>query len=132
MTLLEKLKAATEGSRELDLEIAKHFRECDPEAWYDEEADCAVWNEPRDFGSTVAYERCGERLHDYTTSIDAALAFVRRKYPEHHWSLDSSDGKNSAHFVFWKKLDDWDGVYGTSETEELAICIALVKAEGSE
>ena len=129
MTLLERLEVATEGSRELDAEIALHFKECDPEAWYDKTYDCMAWNEPRDYGSTVAYERCSWPLHNYTTSIDAALALVERKYPQVGYTIRAFKGCQSE-FMAWP----YSGkpILGYHTDKCLAIMIALVKAEAEQ
>ena len=113
MTLLERLEAATEGSRELDIETLKHFgfRKGDlPSAQ--------------------------ERL---TTSIDAALALVERVLPEWKYRLINvgfdngvyQNGKVQCDFVApWSSGPVTYRVF--AETLPLAIMIALVKAKAEQ
>jgi len=75
--LIKKLEAATEGSRELDLEIEIACKRCAPDATLDsEDPDLLYWNEYHPFGSTYAAEPCGDYLPYYTTSLDAAVSLV--------------------------------------------------------
>ena len=69
MTLIERLEAEPEGSRELDAEIAVAVGHADPTATYDKDNDCLFWYEPHEMGMN---EPMSAPLHDYTTSMDAA------------------------------------------------------------
>jgi len=69
-TLVEKLKAATKGSRELDLLIAIELRHAPSTATYDKENNCMTWSEFHDVGT---YEPMTDQLSNYTTSLDVAL-----------------------------------------------------------
>src|SRR5882672_9817280 len=81
--LLARLESANEGSRELDVAIEIATQRCDPTGYL--LGDELHWNEPHEFGSTVAYEPLCQPLPHYTTSLDAALTLV----PEgKEWGVD--------------------------------------------
>lgn len=103
--LIAKLEAATEGSRELDLEI-----------WNGIERQPLVDGEN---GATVA---------NYTASIDAALTLA----PE-GWDFDvsSMEGKSSAHVSRPVAFNKWFSNLGQGGTPALSICIAALKARAS-
>ena len=105
MTLLEKLEAATEGSQELDEEICDHFH------------------------VISVSETTGFSVPPVTTSIDAALALARRLYPDCDWTLHSVQKDKNACFTLWPNSTGDGNSIGVGNVEELAIMIALVKAE---
>ena len=129
--LITKLEAATEGGRELDLEITKALGFCDPSAWYDEEADCLGWNEIHPFGSTTAAEQLFDQMHHYTISLDAALTLV----PEGcswHVSTTSRDVFD-AWCMPWRDVDNpkLDKPWVSALNPALALCIAALKARAA-
>lgn len=129
--LIEKLEAATEGSRELDTAIAlslPYF--CDPTCCYDTADDCLSWYEY--FGEPGAPGAlCKQELPYYTTSIDDALTLVP---DDVGWNVEMMHGNSSP----MKSLDPsgqyrctvgWNSVVtGWSVEPSLAICIAALKA----
>ena len=125
-TLIQRLEAATGPSRELDAEIERAVQRCDPGAWYDAKEDCLLWDEERDFGSTVAYERCGQYLPDYTASIDAALTLVPDGMEYEITTLYGiarvAVGLNAEPGPFYAE--------DPSGNVAIALCIAAIKARG--
>ena len=142
MTLLEKLKAATEGSRGLDGLIAR-----DIEGWlpyFDLDGDDLLdwpdmgghWHQPGDLcdhSHSVDCSKSGPHRDPphYTTSIDAALALMERVRPGSEWDLTNIYG-GSAKFHeqirFSMDLNSDYPIYESACTIPLAICLALVKA----
>ena len=108
MTLLEKLEAATEGSRELDAAIHKR--------------------QFPDYNTGAIGSECPT----YTTSIDAALALVERVVPG--WTIARMGQEDDRQWTCELRrgyLTSYDLVKGGFKfpTLPLAICIALIKAE---
>ena len=135
MTLLERLEAATEGSRELDVEVAKYF------------GGAVRWSTGKpgegmryqvlwEFDEAPAQGSDIDRLPDLpnlTTSIDAALALVERVRPGSEWDLTNIYGgsaKFNEQIRFSMDLNSDYPIYESACTIPLAICLALVKAEG--
>ena len=129
MTLLEKLEAATGGSRELDAAIYKTL-------FFDDYAE---------FGLAVEAPEIFDRqrgawvnLPNWSTSIDAALALVERRHsPMPHIKLelvamDLVTGEQCYWTTCELQLPEDDAPYKSRHEYEpaIAICIALVKAEG--
>ncbi len=122
--ILTRLKAAGCPSRELDAEIELALKRCDPEATYDKAEDCMIWSEPRDFGSTVAYERLGQFLPAYTGSLDAQKPLA---HPD--WQISSGNcNEDNAPWACVTTPDNVDHTGDGAATEELARLIALLKA----
>lgn len=116
--LIEKLKAAEAGSRELDAEIAKALGQ--PHGMREE-----VDVESR----TIIEWDCTGR---YTTSLDAIVALVEEKLPGHHWSV-SRQCEYPALAGRDHRFAAFVGNYGTPKRAEgptpaLALCIALLRA----
>ena len=120
---IERLEAATEGSRELDAEIAVQIWPALAGFQPDSERGPGHWITPQD-GPTYA--------EDYTTSIDAALTLV----PE-GWYLTCLAEVGCGHFYDWAaticdhlegRVEDGDWRSAPGQTPALALCIATVKA----
>ena len=107
MTLIEKLEAATEGSRELDAEIAH----------------AVTFN--ADHADLVSRRSCACSPH-YTTSIDAALTLVPKDCT---WSLDSTGYAIVMRpgLGFLSERGD-EEFHGRNDEKALAVCIAALKA----
>ena len=130
MTLLEKLEAATEGSRELDAMVIAHF--C-PEAMINR------YPTPEDgiyvFHADSVVGKNKAPLPHLTTSIDAALALVDRVLPK--WNISNlCQNDDRTWFVEFRRgyRISYDKVIMANKikTLPLAIMIALIKAEESE
>ena len=143
MTLLEKLQAATEGSRGLDGLIAR-----DIEGWlpyFDLDGDDLLdwpdmgghWHQPGDLcdhSHSVSSSESGPHRDPphYTTSIDAAFALVERVLPEFPHNGRFIWTHNEHGEIIWACTNVWNDRYvdGIAPSLPLAIIIALVKAEG--
>lgn len=79
MTLLERLELATEGSRELDAEIARIL-------------GCVVIRD--DHGYYIDKALVPENMPHYTTSIDAALTLVP---PGYRWVVQTLGNGNGTY-----------------------------------
>ena len=141
MTLLERLEAATEGSRELDVLLWAWERNYKP---FTENnivmATCA--DPPHDTVKlgTIDPGKQSNNFQEawadppfpnYTTSIDAALALVERVLPD--WNKGMYEQDDGSWFVEFRRgyRTSYDKVQGIlrARTLPLGICIALVKAE---
>lgn len=102
--ILERLEAASEGSRKLDYAI-KH--------WLETNTDDEYWK------LRVAA--------DWTTSIDAALALAERVLPGWGFFLrKDKDGCNCG--LVYPEASFVTPGCGTSPTPALALCIAILRA----
>lgn len=120
--LIKRLEEATEGSRLLDLEIARL-------AYPDGGIGDAVMAEPDDqkSGSPLLRQSNGHEFYLYipafTTSLDAALTLV----PERWWA--------EIHTIGHATLDSRDvedlRVEGEHYTAPMALCIAALKARSA-
>lgn len=104
--LIAKLEAATEGSRELDLDIAQLLRE--PWGYTGGET-------PRDI-------KCAP----ITTSLDAIVALIERKLPTMA-DFYIAQHRGSARATIWLDGKPYDGVKA-GRYKPLAACIALLSA----
>lgn len=97
--LIQKLEAATEGSKRLDYEIWRNTGGAELSDWEDR-----IWPA-------------------YTTSLDAALSLV----PEGlSWFAEMNNG-NAHAGAHWPKCDP-ASQFGHAATAPLALCIAALKA----
>jgi hypothetical protein len=115
--LIERLEAATEGSRELDALIHATTLSLGRDYWPDER------------GRVVEYTGLRKILHrapHYTTSIDAALTLV----PE-GWGWSVNDDSEACLTLpgngFLSDRGDIE-LYGRSATPAIALCIAALRA----
>lgn len=129
--LIEKLEAATEGSRELDAEIgaqlgggvASHNCSDNTRRTY----GAGAWFTDADNMRAVLIEHTHHAPH-YTTSLDAALTLVPEGYA---WSLDFDPklpGKPGR--PYYADVTDFSthAAKAWSTTPALALCIAALKA----
>jgi len=127
--LIEKLKAATDGSRELDVAVWNAVNPDCPNVAVLEHGSVQLRDrklqEKKVSGfSIVTWTGSDDwAVPSYTTSMDAALLLV----PEKHdgWSCNVQNGICQA-LIF----KDGDGVIGRGDaaTPELAICAAALEA----
>ncbi|MGI9489331.1 MAG: hypothetical protein ACR2RF_26275 [Geminicoccaceae bacterium] len=107
--LLQKLQSATEGSRELDMAIAR------------------LMNYPS-----------GKCLH-YTTNLQDAVSLVRSRFPRHTWTAqyDPEDDECIAELMGpdWVGGPETGGTYRPGpeivlkgDRVPIALCIAIIKA----
>lgn len=118
MTLIERLEAAEEGSRELDAEIALAIRA--PQEYFsrfDKDTDGYPWPGWSDVDGPECYDDAiwggggrGWTAPQYTTSIDAALTLIPK------------DPANPGKTMLWSIAYDEDGVAGAR-----SYCAALGK-----
>jgi len=121
MTILNRLRSAESGSRELDGDIALALGQVDAEAvnWTRRE-DGWLWYrfvEPDDFDTWEA--------PPYTTSIDAALALVERMLPDALYDLHKHYGGQWAASVL---RENHKRPYFEANSAPLAILTALFSA----
>ena len=130
--LIDRLEAATEGSRELDgliwkaitehkidknwcgdsaIFVADHFLNEQNE--HDVEWDMFCW-----IGQFPDH-----KVPHYTTSIDAALTLVPQGW---RYGVDAKEGETS--FAVLLRKSDWLYVEASAPLPALAICIAALKA----
>ena len=125
--LITRLEAASEGSRELDLDIAEFVDEVNPNAI----KNC------RDFQSRngrLPYDNIGmgEWLPNFTTSLEAAWNYVPDSF--HVVFLLEKRGHDDEPYnpTFQAGIEQWviGGNYFTAQapTPALALCIAALKA----
>ncbi len=124
--LIAKLEAATEGSRELDLEAHKVVGLCDPTAEYVSTIEGLRWFEHHPEVPGGADECIEEPLPYYTTSLDAKL-------PEEN-IIDSrrlTGHRVSVPDTWWARHETQNGsiVQGYGHTEVLARRIAALEAK---
>ncbi|WP_374453776.1 hypothetical protein [Phenylobacterium sp.] len=116
--MIAKLEAASEGSRELDVDIAIASGEWTPPYGAERDADRPdVWRR-----SGVNY---WAQYAAYTTSLDAIVALIARKLPGvAGWSVALDTYDNSA------ALTDMAGETrgAVAKTLPLAACIAFLRA----
>ena len=123
MTLIEKLEAATEGSRELDAEI---WHAANPTK-YERVAGQQSGLYPRGFNPEMKAQWLARRMADkaphYTTSLDAALTLKpeghRIRLWEHHTGSFGCDLFKGDGGFLWK---------AHAPSLALALCIAALKA----
>jgi hypothetical protein len=123
--LLARLAAATEGSRELDAEIAGILGRV--VVWH-LGLHAAGWDAPKVPMQLTSWG--GERVPCYTSSIDAALTLVPDGYspningPVLHRPLWGCD-------LRWLQSNSFaDGLYASAPTPALAVAIAAFRARG--
>jgi len=113
-TLIKKLEAATEGSRELDAEVAVA-------AGLDKDTMCSMYLDWVRLNNANMIN--GHPGPHYTTSIDAALTLVPEGVA--HWMIRSP----KPWAKIWLHYDNTDNeTYGDGATPALALCIAALKA----
>lgn len=120
--LIERLEKATEGSRELDAEIAYHFVSLLPGVTMHKESVpgsdvFAFWK----YG--VCYN-CS-RWEPFTTSLDAALTLVPSRLGI-MWDVAKYPGESAAAYVGQRDVPMRQFV--PAKTPALALCIASLKA----
>ena len=140
--LIERLEAATVGSRELDGVLARHF------GWHRVEprhtrSKGGGWIAPEDFmgvnsdGSPRLDGLHGTEIHRdpprLSQSLDAALALAERVLPGWVWEirLDADGGSVQGAPVWWFEglaAPDEGGVSADAKTAPLALCIAILNA----
>jgi len=113
--LIQRLQDATEGSRELDFDIALSIgwtRE-----WY---ISCYGWKNPKG-------QQCSERyVPAFSTSIDAAMTLV----PEGHGTVALEITRKSARAAIGNDTQEgFVGEAAEAPTPALALCIAALKAK---
>lgn len=120
MTLLERLEAASEGSRELDIAIAEEVL-----GLIVEQIDCVNDTSPiREYSVKALHSNVWRNLPYYTTSLDAALALVPDGY---EWLRKSPQTMT----VYRIPADDkeWaQHIDARGATPALALTIACLKA----
>lgn len=138
--LVERLEAASEGSRELNGAIWRIFEPA-------EFADKCSFR-----GSLYAghrHSKAEKRAHEdrmgaflapaYTTSLDAALALAERVLPEWAFEMTGYFGLGGARVETapdrWAPYDNADaetgGVVVNAKTPALALCIAILRARST-
>ncbi|HEY9219572.1 MAG TPA: hypothetical protein VIO94_16105 [Phenylobacterium sp.] len=123
--LISSLEKATEGSRELDAEIAV-LLSGDPEAWVVNPAPHSI------FSPVPGWWRTGDDVsHEapaYTTSIDAIVALIERKLPG--WGFDvtyrAAWGNSTACVIGPERSSPPHSAAG--KTHALALATALLRA----
>lgn len=122
--LIARLEAASEGSRELDIEIAALSGY---EHMWDTAGDDAFVAKVKEPGDTRP--RVCDLCPRYTRSLDAALTLL----PEGcGWACDTRPGETSGHRTLpraWvSRFDDGHCFPDIAATIELALCIACLRA----
>jgi len=129
--VIEKLEAASQGSRELDGELFWLLQRSNAERIF--------WNAspglPRELPDRWVRVSIGlgkfavvSHAPAYTTSLDAALALAERVLPGAEWRGGSGDGKSTRP---WSRLGPWKDPDAVGATPALALCIAILKAHPS-
>lgn len=125
--LLEKVRSASDGSRELDLEI---WNAISPDApWRFTELGSITCDRygPNAAGNPVV------RLNAFTSSIDDALLAAESAFPGFEWTRHMDDGTPAQDVVeiAWRENDtaDWIFVEGKAGSTPLAIVAAVIKAK---
>lgn len=124
--LIASLREAGEGSRELDVKIARALGR--------------VWNEPllnfhTDYdGSTIEVMEDGSSwklIPGFTTSLDAIVGLIREKLPGRHWSVQTTGEPGSGAYsaeISASAPYRFNVICYTAPTPALALCIALLVA----
>ena len=115
--LITRLEEAAEGSRDLDARVASVFS-------HDVESDDGdFWWGP--------FDEQAERVPDFTTSLDAALALAERVLPGWEWLL-RTDEERGFMVNCWRKGDEpnmGDECFPSyAATPVLALCAAILRA----
>ena len=124
--LITSLEQAGEGSRELDARVAGVFS-------HDVESDDGdFWWGP--------FDQQAERVPDFTTSLDAALALASRVLPGWSYGLFGEVGDGATASLTQPDVDIGGGVIaspglmgldefeGEAATPALALCLAVLRA----
>lgn len=120
--LLERVRAATRGSLDLDVEIVK--------AVYPESGEPTS----EDFETKIFYHGpyTKTRLFKFTSSLDAIAGLIERKLPGWAWEVSSADKEyNRDPMATLLPLPIGDGCksfYAVGKTPPLALCIAFLEA----
>lgn len=136
MTLIDRLSKLDGPDREVDAEIAAHFRIGDnlhdwAKSWKGE------WK-PTIHGYVVLMESSGSpgpnfRSQEYTGSLDAVTALARRLYPDVMYRVGNhAEGYDPSLYlgeIFFcgDKRDSY--LTGVASTDAIALCIALLRAK---
>jgi len=123
MTILNRLRSAESGSRELDAMIAVSLQIMPNNAFQ----PCASL----DAGTFGTGAHTFWRAPEYTTSIDAALALVERMLPGGLWRVEKisgvlADQMNAPYWATAGKAGEQEAAYG--KTAPIAILTALFTA----
>ena len=125
-TLIERLREAEGGSRELDNLIAVHLGASilvgiPSKVFWPHKTEVQQGDDPNNLPD----------LPSYTTCLNAAIALVEEIYPSHDWSV-TADGENRC---YWATIgdDNWDEsmsdfVGRSDHTPALALVVCLLKA----
>jgi len=127
-TLIARLEAATEDSRELDAEIHIAASLCDPSARYEPNNDVIVWLEHHPEVPGGASQVLCDELPHYTESIDSAITLIPAGW---HWQVENeatSDGKARAWLHERAKTGRGRSKNAFADTPALALCIAALRA----
>lgn len=123
--LLERLRVATEGDRDLDAEVAValgHVIKWKTANYTMEQFPAIYWKAPHPYAGMC------EPCPAFTTSLDAAVALCERVLPGWHWSLHQSQIAQVC------PCDEYGSIIERLELEEfgrtpaLALCIAILSA----
>ena len=128
--LIEKLMAATEGSRELDFWIATVTEWRSPPEHHFDGGAAHMRFAKKQFEQRTGLgpEVCDDmRLPRYTTSLDAALTLVPAAFAD-NWDLRIRNG-DSCHAEVYMPSYQQDGL---ARTPALAFCIAALRARSFE
>ena len=115
MTNLKSLlSSATVGSREIDAAVARWL------GWTPHDPDNDCWNDERG--------RHHDLLFDWSTSLDAAVALVQEKRPNHEWSIwcHREAGDYRAEVCPCREFKKYNH---SAPTAPLAILLALISSE---
>jgi len=121
--LIEKIEAAEEGSRELDVDIAKHLGGAIRTSTTVGTRYQVLWLDA-EFAQGDDINELPE-VPFYTTSIDAIVGLIESELPGAFWRISS---RNKAVLVSKK---DHAG-YARGHTPALALCASFLKALQSE
>lgn len=119
--LIEKLEAATEGSRELDADIAQHVD------WPRIRGAKRLPDRPDSSGYFEISADTWQAVPRYTTSLDAALTLV----PE-GWGCDLGIWPSGNGARLTPGVNIFHAIYREAQTPALALCIAALKARGEQ
>jgi hypothetical protein len=132
MELLERVKAATGPDRELDAAIAAHFRyhPYGPDHWLNRSPEFRFF--PTHDG-WLAIECDGEMMPrdawaspEYTESVDAALALIKRQFPSACIYPDITPGNHACGLRYGPSHKDTS--FSAGATPAMAILAALLSA----
>ena len=142
-TLIEKLEAASEPSRELDAEVAVALEGWE---WHgggeprEFQRFAGHWKKPGEEGyGTLEGQlcKCAESGNSepppYTSSLDAAVALVERVLPPLYGGTLPAYGwkwgvYKTLYWTAWVREHGDEGVEVMRKTPALALCIALLRA----